>query len=306
MKLHTDAFDVTPELVRSLLRASAASAAWADLPLRPAGHGTDNVMMRLGDEHVVRLPQRPSSAAAIRKEAQWLPRISSVVPLAVPYVRLMGEPTAAFPAPWAVYGWIEGDHPSDVTVADWAAFGQSLARFVSSLHSIDVSDDDASDGMSWYRGRLLAEFEDEAVDVIGEEIAPLVRREGLDLDLGRLVKVWRRLAATPQVFRDPVLLHGDLRAANLLVDSGHLAAVIDFGTLSIGQPAAEHGPIWNFPRPARDAYRDALGLTDDDWALSLGWTLLPALTGLPYYWDSWPEFAQECLDRIRLVMDEVG
>ena len=302
MRLHDDAFDITPALVRELV-AQAGPPEWAALALRPAGNGTDNVMARLGDQLVVRLPQCPDGGVAIAKEAQWLRRLAPSLPLTVPHPRLVVPPSARFPAPWAVYDWIVGDEPTADTVDDWATFGRDLAAFVGALHAVDVAEEQHTQALTWYRGRPLADFTADGFACI-DEIAQLAAREEIDLDVTQLREAWRALAAVPQMPAPAVLLHGDLRAANLLVRGGRLVAVIDFGTLSIGQPAAEHGPVWSFPATARAAHRQELGLADDAWAVSLGWALLPSLTGLPYYWHTWPEFARGCLERIRLVLRE--
>ncbi len=63
MKMHDDELDVTPAVVRRLLREQFPQ--WADRPLTPVGAGTENVMMRLGDDLVVRLPRRAARTTTI-------------------------------------------------------------------------------------------------------------------------------------------------------------------------------------------------------------------------------------------------
>ncbi|NED91792.1 phosphotransferase, partial [Streptomyces sp. SID11233] len=101
-------------------------------------------------------------------------------------------------------------------------------------------------------------------------------------------------------------LHGDLRPANLLVKDGRLHAVIDFGTLSIGLPDAEHSPVFDLPPQARTAYRASLALDDTTWSRARGWALAVAAMGIPYYWETLPDFAAECVTRLRNVLADAG
>ena len=76
----------------------------------------------------------------------------------------------------------------------------------------------------------------------------------------------------------PVWFHGDIAFGNLLVRDGRLAAVIDFGTSGIGDPACDVVLAWTLlSGESRAAYRDALALDDATWARGRGWGLWKAL-----------------------------
>ena len=61
--------------------------------------------------------------------------------------------------------------------------------------------------------------------------------------------------------RDPVWFHGDVAAGNLLVRDGRLAAVLDFGSSGVGDPACDLVIAWTFLSGAsRDAFRAELGV----------------------------------------------
>ncbi len=152
--LHENEITVDETLVRSLLRAQCPQ--WADLPLRRAGAGTDNTMYRLGDDLLVRLPRKPDGGPSLRKEQRWLPRLAPLLPRRVPEPVHAGTPTDAYPVPWAVHRWIEGEDVGPDTVRDWAAFGTDLAEFVRELHRADLMGATREDGLSWYRGGTLA------------------------------------------------------------------------------------------------------------------------------------------------------
>ncbi len=73
-------------------------------------------------------------------------------------------------------------------------------------------------------------------------------------------------------------IHGDLHPGNVLVSEGRLSAVIDFGDLSLGDPATDFAIAWMltpaFRRALREAARDRPSPLDDDtWARARGWAL---------------------------------
>jgi aminoglycoside phosphotransferase (APT) family kinase protein len=80
---------------------------------------------------------------------------------------------------------------------------------------------------------------------------------------------------------DPVWFHGDVAAGNLLVREGRLAAVIDFGSSGVGDPACDVVIAWTLLSGAsRVAFRRALGCDPGTWARGRGWTLWKALITL--------------------------
>jgi len=70
--------------------------------------------------------------------------------------------------------------------------------------------------------------------------------------------LWRTaLSTTFQA--EPRWFHGDMAPSNLLVQGGRLAAVIDFGTCGVGDPACDLVLAWTFlDAEARDAFRRQL------------------------------------------------
>ena len=92
--------------------------------------------------------------------------------------------------------------------------------------------------------------------------------------------VWE--AALAATWRGPpVWVHGDVAAGNLLVQGGRLAAVIDFGSSGVGDPACDLAIAWTlFDETSREAYRAALPLDEAAFARGRGWTLWKALITL--------------------------
>jgi hypothetical protein len=120
------------ELARRLLRDQFPQ--WAGLPLSPAGAGTVHVMIRLGDDLVIRLP-RTTGSGDVELEQRWLPVLAPRLPLPAPVPVGFGEPTSYYPAKWSVQRWLDGDHE----FSDLKACALRLASFLSALREIDTA-----------------------------------------------------------------------------------------------------------------------------------------------------------------------
>ena len=299
--LHQDEVPADPGIVRALLAAQCPQ--WAGLPLSPAGAGTDNTMYRLGDDLLVRLPRTADKARSLRKEQEWLPRLAPLLACPVPEPVHAGVPTTAYPLPWSVYRWIDGDEARPDTVGDWAAFGADLAAIVRDLHRVDLMGATGTGYLSWYRGGSLRPCD----QWISTSLRDCRSRVGGEIDVETLERLWSEALALPEPAGGQVWLHGDLKPTNLLVRDGRLHAVIDFGGLSIGFPDAEHATVWDLPPEARRAYWNALDLDDLTWTRARAWAIAVAASGISYYWDTYPAFVAECRARLRAVLaDHAG
>jgi aminoglycoside phosphotransferase (APT) family kinase protein len=91
---------------------------------------------------------------------------------------------------------------------------------------------------------------------------------------------------------------------NLLANEGRLSAVIDFGCLGVGDPAADLAIGWLlFSIESRAMFKQALEVDDATWARGRGW----ALTGvgaLPYYRDTNPPIVARARRLIESVLAE--
>ncbi|SNY52469.1 aminoglycoside phosphotransferase family protein [Paractinoplanes atraurantiacus] len=290
MPLHPDEIVIDAETVRSLLVSQCPQ--WADLPLSPAGGGTENTMYRLGDDLLVRLPRSVSRAAPLLIEQRWLPRLAPHLPLSIPVPLYAGRPSASYPAAWSVLRWIDGSPPSGDL--DWASLGRDLFGFVAALHDIDIED---AVVRRWYRSGELAPCDEDARKALAA-CRPLV---GDTIDIDLLEDLWSAALTLPRTSSAEVWLHTDLKPTNLLVRGGRLSAVIDFGGLTIGFPDAEHAPVWDLPPAARDAYWNAAGLDGATWQRARAWAIFIGASGIPYYWDTYPAFVTECRSRLQAI-----
>ena len=56
--------------------------------------------------------------------------------------------------------------------------------------------------------------------------------------------------------------------------------------------------------PAR-VFREASGVDEATWARARAWVMIPALTGLPYYRETFPAFAETSRYRLSQVLADV-
>jgi aminoglycoside phosphotransferase (APT) family kinase protein len=297
--LHENEIPVDEAVVRSLLEAQCPD--WAALSLSPAGAGTENTMYRLGDDLLVRLPRTADKAGALTKEQTWLPRLAPLLTCRIPEPVHAGRPAPAFPVPWSVFRWIDGVEAQPDTVRDWAAFGTDLASFVRELHRVDLMGATRSGELSWYRGGSLRDC-DEWISSCFEDCRTL----GADFDVESLARLWGAAIALPEPTVAHVWLHGDLKPTNLLVAEGRLRAVIDFGALSVGSPAAEHATVWDLPSAARSAYWNAMNLDESTWTRARAWAIAVGVSGVSYYWNTYPAFVTECLARLDTILADAA
>ncbi|MET7619266.1 aminoglycoside phosphotransferase family protein [Streptomyces sp. NPDC005408] len=290
-KMHADEADIDVALVRRLLAAQFAQ--WADLPIEPyPSAGTVNAVYRLGDDMAVRLPRIESGVGDVEKEHRWLPRLAPLLPVDIPVALGKGEPAEGYPWNWSVYRWLDGEHPLVGGLADPGLLALDLAEFVAALHRIDPTN-----GPLAYRGGPLRTQDAETRTAIGE-------LRGM-VDTEAATAAWDAALRAPEWSGPPVWVHSDLMPGNLLIDRGRLSAVIDFGTMGVGDPSCDLIAAWNLlPADARDIFRTASKADDATWARGRGWALSMALIQLPYYEDTNPAIAANARHVIREVLTD--
>lgn len=273
VKLHADEADVDEALVRRLLAEQAP--VWAGLPLRLVEPpGTDNVMVRLGEDLVVRLPRTGSAAEGLDKEQRLVPRLAPHLPVPVPVPVVHGVPQGDYPWPWSVSRWIPG-RPARPGVAD-ERLARQLAGFAVALRGLDTDGLVREGVLRHYRGDPLRERD-------ADTRACLEQCRDL-LDTARVTAAWDRAVDVEDHAGPPVWVHADLQPGNVLVDGGGLAAVLDWGLLSLGDPAIDCLSAWTLlDARTRPAFRAAVDVDDATWARGRGWALSIALVALPYY-----------------------
>lgn len=240
----------------------------AHLPLRALEEGWDNAVFRLGDDLAIRLPRRSVTARLIDNEQRWLPDLAPRLPLPVPVPVRIGHAGSGFPWRWSIVPWFAGTPALAVRNSDLRGIAAATGRFLRALHQPAPADAPVNPWRSVPLDARTARLH-EHLDQLGDA----VNRE-------RILAVWDRLVITPRWPGPPVWIHGDLHPGNLLVNDGELAAVIDFGDITAGDPATDLSVMWMLlPPEHRDVLFTATGRSRSNpadeqiWRRARGWAL---------------------------------
>lgn len=291
--MHENEVRTDVEQVRRLLAVQFPQ--WSGMPvtaLPPSG--TDHALYRIGDDLVARLPRIHWALGQVETDRHWLPVLAPHLPLPVPAPLAIGEPGEGYPWSWSVAPWLPGENPDGDNV-DLDTAAVQLAGFVTALRSVDTTGGPLKGGMD--RGVPLAardELTREAIAELGDRV-----------DTARVTAAWEAALAAETWSEPEVWIHGDLLPGNVLVADRRLSAVIDFGALGLGDPAADVAPAWTiFDARSRPIFRENLGCGEDMWQRGRGWALSTALVAMPYYWETAPPIVAECQRHIAAILDE--
>lgn len=302
--------DLSPEdvhidaaLVRWLVAAQFPQ--WADLPVAPvAKSGVDNATYRLGEDMSVRLPRYPRWVGQVEREQRWLPILAPRLPLPVPVPLAQGAPDERYPFPWSVYKWLDGEQALPERIADLRRAAIDLAGFLGALQRIDPAGGPPPEWSNGFRGVAVGDERDSAVveSRIRGRIAAL---EGL-FDTGALTDVYEAAVAAPAWDAPPVWIHGDPAPTNMLATNGRLSAVIDFGTLAVGDPATDLIAAWTFlDSETRGVFRDKLEVDDATWARGRAWGLTGILPSPEELSDADPARAADARRRLDEIVADL-
>jgi aminoglycoside phosphotransferase (APT) family kinase protein len=259
---------ITADLVSALIHQQFPQwSGYAITPIEPGGW--DNRTFRLGRDMLVRLPSNVRYVAQVEKEQRWLPVLAPMLPMPIPFPVAMGRPSIDYPWPWSVYRWLDGEPSTSGNIVGVERFAQDLANFLHALYLIDATEGPAAGEHNFFRGGPVATYD--------REVRNAVSALGGRLDTVTVIAVWD--AALASRWEMPcVWVHGDVAPSNLLVRDGRLAAVIDFGTSGVGDPACDLTIAWTlFSGAGREAFRQVIAMDDATWARARGWALWKAL-----------------------------
>ena len=273
-KMHADEVDTDAALVRRLLADQFPD--YADRRITRVEHpGTDNAIYRLGDDLCARLPRSGSASIQPAREHRWLPVLAPHLPLAIPVPLALGEPAHGYPHRWTICPWLPGHNATPDRLDDLTQTARDLAAFIVALRAIDATGAPAPGPTG--RGLPLATRD----SYVRDAIARLQGQDGVDADA--ITHAWDAALAAPVHDGPSVWIHGDLQSGNILTVDGSLSAVIDWGCMAAGDPAAELRVAWSlFSGESRAAFRAALNVDNATWARARGWAL-SSVIGLPYY-----------------------
>ena len=242
---------------------------WSDLPIAEVEFdGSDNRTFRLGSRAHGPAPSGDRYAQQVEKEQRWLPT-RAALPLPIPTPVAKGEPGAGS-RPWSVYRWLDGE-PRRTRASTICPASRRSRRVPERAAALDATAVPPPGEHNFFRGGPLATYERRGArgdrqlgDEIPRDAAPRV---------GRTMRTsWDR---------EPVWLHGDVATGNLLVRDGRLAAVLDFGSSGVGDPACDLVIAWTFlTGAAATASAPSSAWPPAPWARGRGWALWKALITL--------------------------
>jgi aminoglycoside phosphotransferase (APT) family kinase protein len=258
--------DIGEDLVRALLAEQHADL--ADRPLRQVANGWDNVLFRLGDDLVVRLPRRAQAAPLVEHEHRWLPTFAPRLPLPIPVPLRQGRPSdrLGFPWAWSVCPWFDGSSALVSPPVDGAEAAEVLGAFLAALHQPAPHDAPGNP----FRGVPLAQRDPQ----FRTNLATL----GSAVDGHHLAELWEELSSAPPWDGPNLWVHGDVHPGNLVVRDGRLRAVIDFGDLTAGDRVSDLVVGWMlFDTGDRARFRGAAGaeraIDEASWTRARAWAL---------------------------------
>jgi aminoglycoside phosphotransferase (APT) family kinase protein len=212
--------------------------------------GWDNVTYRLGGQLAVRLPRISDAAPLIAAEQAWLPRLAGRLPVAIPVPLRQGTPDAGYPWSWSIVPWTDGRTADREPLR--AAQAGLFGRFLACLHRAPPPGFPRNP----WRGVPLAGMS-EAVE---PKLSALTDASaGLAVPVEAVWHLWQDAVKAPADSAD-TCIHADLHPRNLVVDQGSLSAVLDWGDMTAGDPAADLAAAWMlFPVTAHPAIWAAYG-----------------------------------------------
>jgi aminoglycoside phosphotransferase (APT) family kinase protein len=284
--------DISVVTVQSLVQQQFPQCAHLEVS-SIAVSGWDNKTFHLGDAMSIRMPSSKEYAHQVAKEQKWIPFLASHLSIQIAQPIAMGKPSPDYPFSWSVYRWLDGKSANTLSndQLDFVAIAQQLAQFLHEMHQIDTAGGPVTD-----RGGSPIFYDKQARDSI-------VALEGL-IDIKAATAVWEKAIASSWQ-KNPVWAHGDLSSGNILIQNCQLSAVIDFGSITIGDPACDLVIAWTFLHgKSRQIFKKLVDCDADTWARAAGWALWKAMITLVAMEDRTTLQARKQLHIINDVLQE--
>lgn len=253
----------------------AILAQFPDLPITSIsflGEGWANRLCLVNQTLIFRFPLDGNSEKLLLQEIRLLPILSPELPLPIPDYEYISLDSEEYPFSFAGYAKIPGEsiqHPSTaLRQAIW--WRQQAGVFLTTLHRIPINKvtevglEGYQTAQAWQDARVAKH---KLYERYVFPLLPAAQRQVISSSLEKAVYDERMVAFSP------VVLHQDFGFHNFLVDleKQQIMGVIDFGSISIGDPAVDVSPAiqpyydgtidagWDF---RRDYYQRTSALED--------------------------------------------
>lgn len=251
---------INESLLRQLLREQFPQ--FSHLEVEFLNRGWDNENYRLGNDYLIRVPRRKVGAELLLNEINWLPRLEGELALPIPAPIGVGQPGRHYPWHWLILPWFSGEMAGLQPLPGSEAF--RLVDFLHTLHRCNPENAPHNP----YRAIPLA---GKAQDLIPR----MEKVKGQTALLTPTVEAMWQEAIREPYCAEARLIHGDLHPRNIIVHEGRLAAVIDWGDITAGDPASDLSSLWMLfddHRAVEEAFRQ-YGASQSLIRKSVGWAI---------------------------------
>ncbi len=238
-----------PPIGPPLSRDTATAAIQACFPgvrtdgLTHLGSGWDFDAFLTTDGWVFRFPRRAECATTLDTERRLQDVVAAVLPRSVsmPKAELAGQPSSAFPFPFAGHRFIHGVAADVVAPSFLPVTARAIGNALGAIHGVPEADARAV-------GLLEMGVDDPSRQGwLDQRLTSAATIRGIDQVVHRAVD-WTQVNAQspPPAFPGPArLVHDDLSPEHLLVDldTGDLVGILDWSDAALGDPARDFAPL---------------------------------------------------------------
>ena len=264
-----EVFPITPELARKLIAEQFPE--FSHLAIKSVEkQGHDNRTYRLGNDILIRMPTAESYALKVPKEQKLLPKLAPYFQVRIPSPLKMGSPTHYYPFPFSIYAWLPGQSLNLLVLSEdmQLKLAFDLATFLKELKSIRTVVGPLPGQHNWWRGDHVSVYDQGAQ----KQMAQL--HDVIDLEKAKAL--WEKACQT-RWHKPPVWIHGDVAIGNILLKHDQLSAIIDWGGMTMGDPACDVVIAWTyFHGKSREIFIREVGLDEDTWLRARAWALWKA------------------------------
>jgi aminoglycoside phosphotransferase (APT) family kinase protein len=232
--------------------------------------GHDNRTYKLGEDMLIRMPISEQYALKVPKEQELLPKLAKYLTITIPKPIKMGQPSTNYPYSFSIYKYLPGKSVNlvNLTNQENEALAVDLANFLKEMQAVKNIKLLAPGKHNFWRGAH--------VDVYDKNVREQIKVLDNIIDTENCLYLWDKACLT-KWHKNPVWIHGDFAIGNILVKSGKLVSIIDFGGTATGDPACDLVIAWTyFLGKARDIFINEMNLDKDTFLRASAWAIWKA------------------------------